>query len=114
MESENSQSRDSSCATSSASSSSSQTNVKFRVKNRNAKPEKVSSQEEINKRLSLPANLKLPDEFLQQILSQKEQNLDQLESKQLSRASRRQSMSEIGFGRTDTYTKLDKLGEVIN
>jgi hypothetical protein len=30
----------------------------------------------------------------------------------LSRATRRQSLSEIGFGRMDTYTKLDKLGEV--
>lgn len=30
----------------------------------------------------------------------------------LSRASRRQSLSEIGFGRMETYTKLDKLGEV--
>ena len=28
------------------------------------------------------------------------------------RATRRQSLSEIGFGRIDTYTKLDKLGEV--
>ena len=32
----------------------------------------------------------------------------------LSRASRRQSLSEIGFGRMETYTKLGKLGEVIN
>ena len=30
------------------------------------------------------------------------------------RATRRQSLSEIGFGRIDTYTKLDKLGEVSN
>jgi len=30
----------------------------------------------------------------------------------LSRATRRQSLSEIGFGKIDTYTKLDKLGEV--
>ena len=30
------------------------------------------------------------------------------------RAIRRQSLSEIGFGRLDTYTKLDKLGEVIH
>ena len=28
------------------------------------------------------------------------------------RKTRRQSLSEIGFGRIDTYTKLDKLGEV--
>ena len=30
----------------------------------------------------------------------------------LLRATRRQSLSEIGFGRIDTCTKLDKLGEV--
>ena len=30
----------------------------------------------------------------------------------ICRAIRRQSLSEIGFGRLDTYTKLDKLGEV--
>jgi len=29
----------------------------------------------------------------------------------ISRKTRRQSLSEIGFGRIDTYTKLDKLGE---
>ena len=34
------------------------------------------------------------------------------ESFSICRATRRQSLSEIGFGRIDTYTKLDKLGEV--
>jgi cyclin-dependent kinase 17 len=29
----------------------------------------------------------------------------------ISRSTRRQSLSEIGFGKMDTYTKLDKLGE---
>lgn len=29
----------------------------------------------------------------------------------MTRASRRQSLSEIGFGRSETYVKLDKLGE---
>ncbi len=29
----------------------------------------------------------------------------------ISRTVRRQSLSEIGFGKSDTYTKLDKLGE---
>eukprot|EP00094_Tigriopus_californicus_P002928 TCALIF_02822-PB protein Name:"Similar to CDK17 Cyclin-dependent kinase 17 (Homo sapiens)" AED:0.13 eAED:0.13 QI:0/0.8/0.72/1/0.5/0.54/11/742/1059 len=66
---------------------------------------KLSSQEEINKRLSLPADLKLPDTFVEKLAVSP--TLDG----PLSRATRRQSLSEIGFGRMDTYTKLDKLGE---
>ncbi|XP_040566299.1 cyclin-dependent kinase 5 homolog isoform X2 [Lepeophtheirus salmonis] len=66
---------------------------------------KLSNQEEINKRLSLPSDLKLPDNFIEkQVVSP---TLDG----PLTRATRRQSLSEIGFGRMDTYTKLDKLGE---
>lgn len=68
---------------------------------------KLSSQEEINKRLSLPADLKLPDNFIEK------QAVSPTLDGPLSRATRRQSLSEIGFGRMDTYTKLDKLGEVI-
>ena len=67
---------------------------------------KLSSQEEINKRLSLPADLKLPDNFIEK------QAVSPTLDGPLSRATRRQSLSEIGFGRMDTYTKLDKLGEV--
>ena len=67
---------------------------------------KVSSQEEINKRLSLPADLKLPENFVEKLAVSP--TLDG----PLSRATRRQSLSEIGFGKMDTYTKLDKLGEV--
>merc|ERR1719334_1732147 len=66
---------------------------------------KLSSQEEINKRLSLPADLKLPDNFVEK------QAVSPTLEGPLSRATRRQSLSEIGFGRMDTYTKLDKLGE---
>lgn len=80
--------------------------VKMRQKN-GAPPRKVSSQEEINKRLSLPADLKLPENFVEKLAVSP--TLDG----PLSRATRRQSLSEIGFGRMDTYTKLDKLGEVI-
>ncbi len=69
-------------------------------------PRKVSSQEEINKRLSLPADLKLPENFVEKLAVS-----PTLEGP-LTRATRRQSLSEIGFGRMDTYTKLDKLGEV--
>ena len=64
----------------------------------------MSNQEEINKRLSLPADLRLPDNFVETISPTLEGPL--------TRACRRQSLSDIGFGRIDTYTKLDKIGEV--
>ena len=88
--------------------------VKMRQKNNiagnggrdNMGARKLSSQEEINKRLSLPADLKLPDNFVEK------QAVSPTLEGPLSRATRRQSLSEIGFGRMDTYTKLDKLGEV--
>ncbi|XP_054567691.1 cyclin-dependent kinase 18 [Eptesicus fuscus] len=64
------------------------------------------SMEDISKRLSLPVDIRLPQEFLQKL---------QLESpelpKPLSRMSRRASLSDIGFGKLETYVKLDKLGE---
>ena len=69
-------------------------------------PRRLTSQEEINKRLSLPADLKLPDNFVEK------QAVSPTLDGPLTRATRRQSLSEIGFGRMDTYTKLDKLGEV--
>lgn len=78
--------------------------VKMRQKASN--PRRLTSQEEINKRLSLPADLKLPDNFVEK------QAVSPTLEGPLSRATRRQSLSEIGFGRMDTYTKLDKLGEV--
>ncbi|XP_037352580.1 cyclin-dependent kinase 18 isoform X2 [Talpa occidentalis] len=64
------------------------------------------SMEDISKRLSLPMDIRLPQEFLQKL---------QLESpdmpRPLSRMSRRASLSDIGFGKLETYVKLDKLGE---
>nr|XP_014340093.1 PREDICTED: cyclin-dependent kinase 18 [Latimeria chalumnae] len=64
------------------------------------------SMEDISKRFSLPMDIRLPQEFLQKL---------QLESpelpKPLSRMSRRASLSDIGFGKLETYIKLDKLGE---
>jgi len=66
---------------------------------------KMSNQEEINKRLSLPADLKIPENFISR------QTVSPTLEGPLSRSIRRQSLSEIGFGRLDTYTKLDKLGE---
>merc|ERR1719273_821875 len=87
--------------------------VKMRQKNNiagnggreNMGARKLSSQEEINKRLSLPADLKLPDNFVEK------QAVSPTLVGPITRATRRQSLSEIGFGRIDTYTKLDKLGE---
>ncbi|NXX16197.1 CDK18 kinase, partial [Podargus strigoides] len=62
--------------------------------------------QDVSKRLSLPMDIRLPPEFLQKL---------QMESsefpKHLSRMSRRASLSDIGFGKLETYVKLDKLGE---
>merc|ERR1719376_1805526 len=77
--------------------------VKMRQKNPSIR--KLSSQEEINKRLSLPADLKLPENFVEK------QAVSPTLDGPLSRVTRRQSLSEIGFGKMDAYTKLDKLGE---
>ncbi|XP_032898703.1 cyclin-dependent kinase 18 [Amblyraja radiata] len=64
------------------------------------------SMEDLGKRLSLPIDNRLPEEFLQKL---------RLESppfpKTQSRTSRRASLSDIGFGKLETYVKLDKLGE---
>ncbi|XP_062921461.1 cyclin-dependent kinase 18-like isoform X2 [Mobula hypostoma] len=64
------------------------------------------SMEDLGKRLSLPMDIRLPEEFLQRL---------RLESspfpKAQSRSSRRASLSDIGFGKLETYVKLDKLGE---
>ncbi|XP_055510845.1 cyclin-dependent kinase 18-like [Leucoraja erinacea] len=64
------------------------------------------SMEDLGKRLSLPMDNRLPEEFLQKL---------RLESppfpKTQSRTSRRASLSDIGFGKLETYVKLDKLGE---
>uniref|UniRef100_A0A671LQJ5 cyclin-dependent kinase n=1 Tax=Sinocyclocheilus anshuiensis TaxID=1608454 RepID=A0A671LQJ5_9TELE len=62
--------------------------------------------DDINKRLSLPADIRLPDGYLEKF------NLNSpLFDKPLSRRLRRVSLSEIGFGKLETYVKLDKLGE---
>ncbi|KAI1890668.1 hypothetical protein AGOR_G00156020 [Albula goreensis] len=64
------------------------------------------SMEDVSKRMSLPMDIRLPPEFLRKL---------QLESppssKPLSRMSRRASLSDIGFGKLETYVKLGKLGE---
>ncbi|XP_077190847.1 cyclin-dependent kinase 18 [Paroedura picta] len=64
------------------------------------------SMEDVSKRLSLPMDIRLPPEFLQKL------EMESLEiSKPLSRMSRRASLSDIGFGKMETYDKMDKLGE---
>uniref|UniRef100_A0A8C4S3F5 cyclin-dependent kinase n=1 Tax=Erpetoichthys calabaricus TaxID=27687 RepID=A0A8C4S3F5_ERPCA len=64
------------------------------------------SMEDLNKRLSLPADIRIPDGYLEK-LQMNSPPFDQ----PLSRRSRRASLSEIGFGKLETYVKLDKLGE---
>uniref|UniRef100_A0A8C5AV04 Protein kinase domain-containing protein n=1 Tax=Gadus morhua TaxID=8049 RepID=A0A8C5AV04_GADMO len=64
------------------------------------------SMEDLNKRLSLPADIRIPDGYLEK-LQLSSPGFDQ----PLSRRSRRASLSEIGFGKLETYIKLDKLGE---
>ncbi|KAM3842441.1 cyclin-dependent kinase 16-like, partial [Diretmus argenteus] len=78
-----------------------QSPVRVRLRNK-----KIST-EDINKRLSLPADIRLPDGYLEKF------NLigPSLFDQPISRRLRRVSLSEIGFGKLETYVKLDKLGE---
>ncbi|XP_060087305.1 cyclin-dependent kinase 18 [Heteronotia binoei] len=64
------------------------------------------SMEDVSKRLSLPMDIRLPPEFLQKLEMENPEI-----SKPLSRMSRRASLSDIGFGKMETYDKMDKLGE---
>ncbi|XP_038666827.1 cyclin-dependent kinase 17 isoform X2 [Scyliorhinus canicula] len=76
-----------------------------RVRMRNHLHRRISM-EDVNKRLSLPADIRLPDGYLEK-LQMNSPPFDQ----PMSRRSRRASLSEIGFGKLETYVKLDKLGE---
>ncbi|XP_028265547.1 cyclin-dependent kinase 16 [Parambassis ranga] len=78
-----------------------QSPVRVRLRNK-----KIST-EDINKRLSLPADIRLPDDYLEKF------NVigPALFEQPISRRLRRVSLSEIGFGKLETYIKLDKLGE---
>ncbi|VDK52309.1 unnamed protein product [Anisakis simplex] len=75
-------------------------NVKMRPK-----PTRRWSEEDIQKRLSLPADLRLPLSVVEKL--NRTPTLDQ----PLTRKNRRASLSEIGFGKLETYEKLEKLGE---
>ncbi|XP_061643745.1 cyclin-dependent kinase 17 isoform X3 [Phyllopteryx taeniolatus] len=68
---------------------------------------KKLSTEDINKRLSLPADIRLPDGYLEKCSVIGPALFEQ----PISRRLRRVSLSEIGFGKLETYIKLDKLGE---
>ncbi|KAG8197888.1 hypothetical protein JTE90_020267 [Oedothorax gibbosus] len=63
------------------------------------------SQQDISKRLSLPADVRLPESFMDK------QSVSPTLEGPISRTLRRQSLSEIGFGRMESYHKLNKLGE---
>lgn len=76
-----------------------------RVRMRNHHHRRIST-EDINKRLSLPADIRLPEGYLEKFAM----NSPPFD-KPLSRRLRRASLSEIGFGKLETYIKLEKLGE---
>ncbi|XP_075438432.1 cyclin-dependent kinase 16-like, partial [Ascaphus truei] len=88
-----------------ASGSSDEVQSPVRVRMRNSAARKIST-EDVNKRLSLPADIRLPEGYLEK-LALSSPPFD----KPLSRRLRRVSLSEIGFGKLETYVKLDKLGE---
>ncbi|KAM4661794.1 cyclin-dependent kinase 16-like isoform 2-T2 [Discoglossus pictus] len=88
-----------------ASGSSDEVQSPVRVRMRNNVARKIST-EDVNKRLSLPADIRLPEGYLEK-LALSSPPFD----KPLSRRLRRVSLSEIGFGKLETYVKLDKLGE---
>uniref|UniRef100_A0A0N5BYM6 cyclin-dependent kinase n=1 Tax=Strongyloides papillosus TaxID=174720 RepID=A0A0N5BYM6_STREA len=63
------------------------------------------SEQDIQKRLSLPPDIKLPLNVVEKL--NRTPTLDQ----PLTRKSRRASLSEIGFGKLETYQKIIGLGE---
>ncbi|OCT91898.1 cyclin-dependent kinase 18 [Xenopus laevis] len=65
------------------------------------------SMEDVSKKLSLPMDIRLPPELLDKL----QINSPDDDPKPLSRLLRRASLSDIGFGKLETYIKLDKLGE---
>ncbi|VDM43961.1 unnamed protein product [Toxocara canis] len=67
--------------------------------------ERYAVNEDIQKRLSLPADLRLPLSVVEKL------NRTPTLEQPLTRKNRRASLSEIGFGKLETYEKLEKLGE---
>ncbi|KAJ8257791.1 hypothetical protein GJAV_G00189720 [Gymnothorax javanicus] len=64
--------------------------------------------EDISRRMSLPMDIRLPANFLEKLRQQVDTSPP---NKPTSRMSRRASLSDIGFGKQETYVKLSKLGE---
>jgi hypothetical protein len=62
-------------------------------------------QEDIQKRLSLPPDIKLPPNVIDKL------NRTPTLENPLTRKSKRASLSEIGFGKLETYKKIFDLGE---
>uniref|UniRef100_A0A914CRS6 cyclin-dependent kinase n=1 Tax=Acrobeloides nanus TaxID=290746 RepID=A0A914CRS6_9BILA len=75
-------------------------NVKMRQK-----PTRKWSEQDIQKRLSLPADIKLPQNVVDKL------NRTPTLENPLTRKSRRASLNEIGFGKLETYKKIFDLGE---
>ncbi|XP_065067371.1 cyclin-dependent kinase 5 homolog isoform X1 [Rhopilema esculentum] len=61
------------------------------------------------KRMSLPANLNMLPQIAQRQQQQSQKPVSPFNGQ--SRRERRTSLSDMGYGRLETYTKLDKLGE---
>ncbi|CAL8256118.1 unnamed protein product [Arctogadus glacialis] len=70
------------------------------------------SMEDVRQRMSLSMDLRLPSELLQKLQLESQTSPPPTPAcKPLSRISRRASLSDIGFGKLETYVKLGKLGE---
>lgn len=77
-------------------------NVKLRHKPNTARK---WSEEDIQKRLSLPVDIRLPQTVVEKL------NRTPTFDNPLTRKSRRASLAEIGFGKLETYKKILDLGE---
>ena len=88
-----------------ASGTSTQADIPIRLRNEKLTKSTRDKARTLTKRLSLPLNFKLTPELLAKVHS------PLLFNKPLSRNSRRESLTEIGFGRLESYQKLGKLGE---
>ncbi|CBY07129.1 unnamed protein product [Oikopleura dioica] len=84
--------------------------VVLRSKERRSRPPRLThamSKENISKRLSLPADVRIPPIYLTMLTPDSPINWE----KPLSRVDRRKSLNEIGFGKLETYRKGVVLGE---
>merc|ERR1712227_234171 len=72
---------------------------------------KPKKKHEAIKRLSLPTDIRLPDEILAKFARDNPALASGGGGENLTRKNRRASLSEIGFGKLESYQKLDKLGE---